>query len=544
MNIDKVKTLLAWLVLALSASLLRYQVSLHSDTLFLDDLFSDLLQRGGRWSEWKFSSAPAFVPDMLLYLLAFPLFEQAASRIFFVSVSQVFLLALALLWCARKIHPALSRQASWSILLLLAFFTLTSAHSGMWLYFYSTNNHMASLMFGLTGIGLLLTYLTRPRAGVAALVVANSVAGTVSTELFVLSFTAPTLLLLSAAWLAMADPQRRSQTQRRTLRQLATLLVGAHVLAVLLSKLLVHNPATEGRISPSPQSAGNALRNFLQALKSAFAPDNLYTLCCALLVLLALAWLASRLLRTVSLQAHGLQLRVADLRYGAAAAMLLLGLPLNVAGIILSGGFGDPFALRYLTLPLALALLLAVITLDRLPAGRSRWSLGAQLTVSAVIVISAVRLLRDAPPPIMDASSLAADCLERIENQGFALRAGIADYWNARGVSDKLAHHNPILVTDNRLAPDFHVSTIGPVLRPQNYPRHDYNFALIYTDANPVNPNYTVSALRQVLPPPARVERCGNEKLEIWLYQDQRLDQAVKQAGATWLLHRQQKRSR
>lgn len=531
MNINKIKYLLAWLVLALSASVLRFRVSLQSDTLFLDDLFSDLLSHGGRWTEWKFSSAPAFIPDMLLYLLAFPIFSDPATRIFFVSLVQVFLLAAALLWCARQIDPALGKSAAVSILLLLAFFTLTSAKSGMWLYFYTTNNHLASLLFGLTGAGLMLRYLDRPGATGAALLVAGGVAASLSTQLFTLSFTVPVLLLLGGAWLMLGDAPAR----RRALAQLAGLVFGAQVLAALLGKVVIHHVANEGRVRASPETAGVALRNFLQAIKTAFAPDNALTVACATLVVLALLYLGQRLLRACALSRQGVTVGAADWRFGAAAALLCVVLPVNVFGVVLSGSFADQFGMRYLMFPLALALLLCVIRLDRALAARPWLAATAQLALGALVVVSATGLTLQAPAPYGDASSLAAGCLARAEQGGFALRAGIADYWNARGVHYRLPNKNPMLATDNTLAPNFHVSTLGPVLRPQDYPAHHYNFAILYGAVQPADPTYTVELMRQTLPAPARVERCGDGRLEIWLYQDDSLDRAVKQAGAAWL---------
>ncbi|SEO20841.1 hypothetical protein SAMN05428959_105354 [Duganella sp. CF517] len=533
MNINKIKYLLAWLVLALSASALRFKVILQSDTLFLDDLFSDLLRHGGRWAEWKFSSAPAFVPDMLLYWLAFPLFGDPAARIFFVSLVQVFLVAAALLWCARRIDPALGKSAAASLLLVLALFTLASAKSGMWLYFYTTNNHLATLLFGLTGTGLMLRYLERPGAVPAAWLVAGCVAAVLSTQLFTLSFTLPVLALLGGAWLMLGRAPAHRAT-RRSLARLAAMVFGAQVLAMLLAKVVIRNAANEGRVRASPETAGVALRNLLQAIKTAFAPDNGLTMACAMLVLLALLFLAYRLLRACALGRQGLTVAAADWRFGAAAALLAVVSAVNLFGVVLSGGFADQFGLRYLMFPMALALVLGVIRLDQLLGARAWPAAAAQLALGAVVAIGAGRLTLAPPPPMVDGAALAAGCLARIEGAGFPLRAGIADYWNARSLRYLLPAHNPMLATDSTLAPSFHVSTLGPVLRPADYPSHRYNFAVLYGAVQPVDPTYTAATLRASLPAPARVEQCAGGRLEIWLYQDDSLERAVKQAGAAW----------
>jgi hypothetical protein len=390
----------------------------------------------------------------------------------------------------------------------------------------------------------MLRYLERRDRASAALLILGSALALVSTALFTLSFMVPVLLLLAATWVVLGATAQQPAypPQRRAVLRLGGMLIGAQLLGVVLSKVLIRNVANEGRVRASPETAGVALRNFMQAVKTAFKPDNGLTVACSVLVLLALLYLGYRLLRAAAPARHGVTVAAADWRFGAAAALLCVVLPVNLLGVILSGSFADPFGIRYLMFPLALALLLAVILLDRALAGRPWPARAAQLALGGVIAVNAGGLTLQPPPAIVDDSALAAGCLARIQDAGFPLRAGIADYWNARGVSYLLADRNPILATDTRLAPDFHVSTLGPVLRPQDHPRHDYHFAVLYAGAKPVNPDYTAAAMGAVLPPPSRVERCADGRLEIWLYQDQRLDQAVKQAGAAFLLDRKSRK--
>jgi hypothetical protein len=233
-----------------------------------------------------------------------------------------------------------------------------------------------------------------------------------------------------------------------------------------------------------------------------------------------------------------------DWRFGAASALLCAVLVVNVFGVVLSGGFADQYAMRYFMFPLALALVLCAIRLDQLLKARAWLTGAAQLALGAVIAVGATRLTLESPTPVAGDSTLAADCLARIEGAGFPLRAGIADYWNARYTHYTSPANNPMLATDNKLAPDFHVSTLGPVLRPQDYPAHHYNFAILYGAVQAADPTYTAATLRPVLPAPSRIDNCGDGRLEIWLYQDDSLDRAVKQAGAAWLRERERKRHR
>lgn len=552
MSIEKIKLAAAWLLLAGAASLLRFKTVLQSDSLFLDSLFTDLFQHGGRWAEWKLIQAPAFVPDMLLYLLAYPLLPDAASRIFFVSVAQVLLLALAGLWCARQICPQLSRAAQTALLLVLAFVTLVAAQSNMWLYFYSTNNHLGATLFGLLGIGLLLRQLEQPTRRGAALLVALMVAAQVSTKLFALSFVAPLALMLALALVWLPRGQDWARAWRGQAWRLLGALLAAQVLSAIVTALLIVNKPSEGHRSMSPDSAGNALKLFLQATRDAFARDNHWTQALAILLLLVLLYLGVAALRSLQLRrdSDSLALRwpqpdaAPGRRLATTALFLATLLPVNVIGSVLSGGFVDPFAYRYFIFPLVLAVLLAVILLDQRHRQRvALWHAGALLLAATVLAGTVQTTRRHVPQP--DVARLAADCLSATEVNGFRLQAGVGDYWNGAAVSYYLPRHNPVLVTLNDAVPLFWVSTLGPLLRPQAYPAHQHsNFVLLRNADAGGQFDYTEHTIGKRLPPPSRVHACPAAQLQIWLYDGPELDQAVARIKADYLAERAARRAR
>ena len=550
---EKIKLAAAWVLLAGAASLLRFKTVLQSDSLFLDSLFTDLFTHGGRWADWKFIQAPAFLPDMLLYLLAYPLFPDAASRIFFVSAAQVPLLAAAVLWCARQIHPQLSRRAQTVLLLMLAFVTLVAARSNMWLYFYSTNNHLGATLFGLLGVGLLVRQLARPSRRGAVLLVLLIAAAQVSTRLFLLSFVLPLTALLALALVALPRGVDALRRHRQQAWNLLGVVLASQLLAAALGALLIRHSAGLGRRA-SPDTVSNALKLFLQATGAAFSPDNRWTQALAVALLLAVLYLGVAALRALALapdqrgwalrwqRPDGAPGRAPDgapgWRFGAAAALLSVALPLGVAGSVLSAGFVDLNAYRYFTFPLTLAVVLAVVLLDHRHGRRAApWHAGAALLAGAVLA-GGLPLARQSAPPA-DPAKLVADCLNAVEAGGFRLHAGVGDYWNGSAVSYYLPRHNPVLVTLNDAVPLFWVSTLGPLLRPNDYPAHQHsNFALLRDAGAGGQFDYTPQTIGKLLPPPSRVHACPAAQVQIWLYDGPQLDAAVAAMKADFLAKR------
>ncbi|MBB3118043.1 hypothetical protein [Pseudoduganella violacea] len=530
MKSDKARIFIVWLILAGTASLLRFKTAIQTDALFLDALASDLLTHHGVWTEWKFARAPSFFPDMLLYLAAYFVLPDAPARIFWVSAIQVLLLGWTIVWTARQLAPGLSRRAQSWLLLLLALVTLTAARSNMWLYFYSTNNHIAAVILGLLGLVLYQRYLVQGGRLLALQLLLLGTLASLSTGLFTLSFTVPALLLCGLAWLLLRL-QGSERLARRRLLLMGALLAAAEVLAGALGKVLLPNRPIEGEVEANPDTAANALKLFMRATKAAFAADNRLTQALAVLLLLAFAYLGWRLLRQVKLDAKGLRIdfgAAADWRLGASAAFLLLLLPINLLGVILSGAFVDPACYRYFVFPLTLGLMLAVILLE-CGGPRLRWTLeGLALLLALFLLASTVRVNRH-PPVRTDLAQTVADCLAAAEQQGVPLKAGVADYWNSRAVSHYLPRHNPILATWNTLQPFFWVSTIGPVRRPQAYPEYQYNFAILNNPGHNDQFTYTPDTLGKLLPPPSRIHACPAAKVQLWLYDGNELDAAMRQ---------------
>lgn len=529
MKLDKLWLVAACLLLGLAASLLRFKTILSGDSLFMEQLVVDLVQDGGRWIDWKFPVAPAFVPDMLLYFAVYPLMPDAASRIFAVSVAQVAILAGTVLWFSRQIHPALSRRAAAVMVLGTAFVTLVAARSSMWLYFYSTNNHLPAVLFGLAGLVMAMRYVDSGsrRAGLA--IVAITIAGCVSTSLFYLTVVMPALLLLACSWLVLRAPAV-ARARRRVLLLAGQVIIGL-IAADLLLKVLVHYKPLGGIDHIAPDTAGRAMSLFVAATLAAFDRANPYTFSLAVLLAAALLFVLFHFASSLSADDTGLRAGFRDgPRIAVAGAMLGASLVLTLLGALLAGRFGDEYAYRYFTFPLLLAAVLAIVLLDR-AVPRLAWD-AVLLAGGALVLAGCLDTARTGTP--IAATNQIADCLVDVQRQGFELTGGVSDFWTGPQVRQYMPSRLYILDTYNDLVPHFWVTTIGPLLRPERYPQIRFNFALLRPRGDTSGFNYTADTTGKNLPPPSRVHMCqtGNE---VWLYDGNELDAAVRKVAARYM---------
>jgi hypothetical protein len=94
------------------------------------------------------------------------------------------------------------------------------------------------------------------------------------------------------------------------------------------------------------------------------------------------------------------------------------------------------------------------------------------------------------------------------------------------------------------MRPFFWMSSIGPLRRPEHY-RHHYNFMVVQAGgpAREVEQfMFTPQVLRQVVPAPSRIHRCADPEVELWVYDDDRLDTLVREKAADLLASLQRPR--
>lgn len=523
---SRLRTFIAWILLAVAVSLLHLRIVLQSDVLFYEDLVNDLIVHGGAWSDWKFSGAPGFLPDLALYVAGFFIFPDAPSRILFVSAMQAFALAALSVALVRRLAPRAGHGLDAHVVLAAAFATLASAQSGMWLYFHTTNNHFGTVLFGLLGTLLALRLERRFSWPHALSLLAVVAAASASSRLFILTFTLP---CMAVAGIALLAALRSGWRKRRAavLARLIALLAAGQALAMLLERLLIHHLPVEGRPPLSLESVSASLTLLIQATGAAFGADNGATLLLTLLLSACLLYLLVRLLRGIGAVPRPIMV---------VGALLCASLPLTIAGSVLSGAIVDSAAYRYLAFPLTLAVLLTLALANQ--HLRRPWLAQAGWTIGAVLLAVNAAYLALQAPQRSDPSTAVAQCVAAAGTEGFPLHAGIADYWNARAVSHQLPGHHPIIATLRDLTPLFWVSTLGPLSNPARYPGYHYNFAILRQTGGGDQFDYTPETIGRLLPQPARIRTCPDGVTQLWLYDDARLHATMQAAITTFMQQR------
>ncbi len=537
----------AWLALLSAAGLLWFRIYFNSDSLFLENLCNDLFNLGGSWKDWRFPPAPAYVPDTLLYFIGYFLFSSARAHIFFVSACQAVLLALASLWLGRAIRPNLSAAGRTAIVVLVAAATLTQAHSGMWLYFFSTNNHFAALLLGLCALALLASFLEtqKPLAGLGfALCLA---AADISTSLTLIAVFAPLGLLLLAA---LGDAYRHDSAlapHRRRIGIALILTVFGFELAKVLDHLLTYNnPLDHSRLAMTPAAAAVSFLYFLKASRQAFDPANPATFLFSATTLAAFGFLLSMLAKRFRLRfaedASQMSVefgagRPAEWKLTALALFLLAATPITLVGALVSGAIVDPACYRYFALPIAVALLLSVLIVDKAAQSRPAVFSGAiALAVLGLLVAAASdwthtsRITSIVQPQSTKHEDEAAACLSKLRAKGVKLTAGLADYWFSRGLRYRLAETLPITAVTPDDMPQFTMTTFGPVRHPERYQAQTVDFVLVRhaVEGDGVLHAYLGKA-HSLLPPGFAIYHCPAAHMDVHVYAGASLDDYYRQ---------------
>lgn len=527
----------AWLMFALACFLLLYRVTLDSDLLYFEYLFRDLVT-GGRWMDWKLPPAPGFFPDLLLYGLGFMLLEGAGWHMYFAAVGQAVLCIAAALWVMREIHPGVSVDAKAFVVSFSALVIISSSTSRAWLFLNSNNVHIAATLFGLLATAASFAYLRRGRNLMPICVAVFCSLAIPSTALFIITFIAPAVaaLLLTAVTL-------------RALRSKAIVLLLSIAVGSLFGKLarslFIFNDAISTRVPRTLASIrvsftllGDATRNLFNQPVTGQLATALVTLCCLCICVYSLRLLAKmksaqhqqKTAFEVIGSAQTIVQKAAWLAY--AIVFFFLALVSVIAGSVLSGAFADPFAYRYFTFALALAVMITALIIDgkmKFPA--LALSLGALLAGTTyyreVQQASDQSIASIGRQGILDAAGNpqpVADCLKDIINQGTPLNAGVTNYWWARSVGFR--SNLELLPVDPHLRFSFWIATKGPLANAAHYGRK-YNFILLSTGK--LGFDFSPESVAPNAPPGEQKFLCKNVDAQVWYYAGDQLDQLLRQ---------------
>ena len=534
----------AWLALCVACLAFVFKVKLHSDLLFFDDLTVDIFSFSGSILDWKFPPAPAFFPDILLYWVAYFLFDGVVSRVVFVCAAQAFLVAWASIYLATVVRPLLTDFAKSLIVLLVAAVILVSLRSNMWLFFNSTNNHFASLLCALAGFAWLLQFVRSGRYSYLIGVALACFSGALSTPVFILTFSSP-IVVLALSWMGV----RGVCGTKQALPVILAVFVG-HAAAAGVGSAVVRYSAFAERVPLSLASMANAIQMLRAAFVLVFSRDNLYTLGLSVFFVAVFVFLAVRVygwtrIRVLRSNRNGVILRfsypveqqffVFLLLYCIVASLIV------VTGSLLSGAFADPYGFRYFSLPVGVGVLLWVLGLDFNGVLEKRvFRVFVALTVALCATAGAkdafvlfdeygksgVEKVLVSGAPYLEAESA---CLKKIEEDGFVFGSGIGDFWNARGLRYRMGSKSYILPVTKDGRVFFHMMGLGPLETPARYGVERYNFAVLNKSETHSQFDLTPETLGMSLPRPDAVESCKGSDREIWIYSSDSLDHFVQQ---------------
>jgi hypothetical protein len=538
--------IVAWLALLVAGCLLYFRIHFQSDSVFLEDLSRDLFEFGGDWRDWRLTPAPAYFPDMLLYFAAYFLLPTVPLRIFFVSFIQVIMLGLAAMFVVRYLVIRGRVVAQALAVGVLALVTIVCGHTDVWLYFYSTNNHFAALLFPLLGVGVMISFLRRPRVAPLIWLVVFGIVGQVSTTVYIIVFTVPVIVAVGILWLVCLRFSVGSRLFRRGLLLIAAAVALGALIAIPVNALITPFDQTDGRYGLAGSLFVRGLSALLQVFKYALGGGGVVVLLLSLGLIACIGFLVVAVIRRLVFSfGNGggrIHAGVSVPRYsigtdgGATAFALWIAawsLPASVAGSVVSGGIVDQHGYRYFLFPLMLLALIAVVQLLRTALAPRGWDwrvVGAGALV--VLVLASVSLVQ-ARPGADATSSVAAACLQDVRDEGVDLDAGLADYWYGRGVTLSMGDSPEIVAVWGTLDPFYWMSTIGPLEDPARYPR-TYNFALVHPNDTGSPWVFNEDNLTLNLPAPDHKFACSPD-ISIWTWDDDSMDKVVTEHFDNWL---------
>ena len=386
----------------------RGEFLINSDQLFTASLVWDLLHHADAWSSFQQPHSPSFVPEVLIHWIV-----QAATGSWHIALAAfVLVLILWLLavmsWIVSRIAPANRETAILSLVLIasplifaagLGPFSSTEGGAFFpWLFFVQPNSHGGTFLLALTAAAVASETVRRPSWWGPVMAGVLSFAGNASDQLFLVFFLVPVTAALLGTM--MVRPGSRSDAVR--------LLAGIWAGAALGAASTI---GVDRQFMPSPTPASMLEHAGRFVLDLGQHPIPLLPICCLAAALAAIAW----------------QRRPREwlgdfwpvFAAGSAGGSLALTMALYEDG----GSFRYAHPLLWWPVMFAAAALArrcqSLIPLLRAPY------------LGAIFLVTGLALSGPAAgwhtPRLLSWDSPLASCLRQA-----GLRAGLAEYWNAR----------------------------------------------------------------------------------------------------------------
>jgi hypothetical protein len=273
---------ITWLVFF--SLFLFFKLDINSDTLFMEYLHRDLIDHHGSWQLWRLVPAPGYFPDMAAYFLAYYIFPFAPLRIVFVTLVQIFSIALLSHWLIGVLQPKSTYIARiipvWFLILIVI---AANYISPMGMFFNTNNTHVCAFISSLLLLGLYIRFIENPTFIKGIIIVVISTLSYASSAIFILSFLIPFVFSFSLASFVL---WRKKVFQEKSLFAFL-LLIFSSFLGYIFSNIVTYNNPLQNRTHVNIDSIYSSWEQFIASNKHIFIENNFFVYCVSIVFLFA-----------------------------------------------------------------------------------------------------------------------------------------------------------------------------------------------------------------------------------------------------------------
>jgi hypothetical protein len=513
---------------------------MHSDILFMKYLLDDI-SSGGNWSDWRFSPAPSYFPDLILYLLAYSATSLAPLQIMLTTAAQAIIITLLSITLIRRINPSASQAATLSLMALaLLCITTTSQYtldSRIGIFFGSNNIQVPTLISSLALLWIALSIAEeKTKINTIAFLIIGAL-GYASSATFIICFTVPFIVTLTA--IAIRSKMKACDKSIKSSVFILLLFLASQAIGHALSSAITFNSPLDGRIPLSLEGAKSSATQFLKATQFIFDPSTPTAFFTALVFFAAFVYALFNGAKLLISTFESKKTNPVSMQEQLITLFFLLTTASSFFGAILSGGFIDKFGYRYFETFIALSAVLSVYFIEKTLSAKAKKHSVIFIALFSVLITSAslISLERGRSLPFSellehgafkDQEQSTASCLDKLIERGVPLKAGIADYWMSRGVMFYAKNNIYINQSTDQFRPFFWISSIGPMRQPEKYNASVYNFVIADNGTLGHIMGFDTESLKQKAPAGFEIFSCSGSTSEVFYYPSSNLDSHVK----------------
>jgi hypothetical protein len=545
---SKASSVIVFACLVASLTSLVYSTNMHSDILFMKYLLDDI-SSGGNWSDWRFSPAPSYFPDLLIYALAYSATGLAPVQIMLTTAAQAIIITLLSIALIRRLNPSVSQAAKLAIMALTLLCVITTSQytleSRIGIFFGSNNIQVPTMISSLALLWLALSITEQKSAIKAIAFLLIGALGYASSAVFIICFTLPFIATLTI--IATRSKIGGIDNNLKPSIFILLLLIASQAIGYALSNAITFNSPLDGRIPISFDGARSSATQFLKATQFIFDPSTPTAFFTALVFLAAFVYALFKGGKLLLVLFKWNKVKPVSMQEQLVGLFFLLTTASSFFGAIVSGGFMDKFGYRYFETFIALSAIVSIHFIDKSFGEKAKnYATTCIAIISALVTTASIVSLeysRSLPfsellehGAFKDQEQSTASCLDNLIGSGVPLKAGVADYWMSRGVMFYAKNNIFINQSTDQLLPYFWISSIGPIRHPEKYNASVYNFVIANNEPLGHIMKFDTESMKSKVPPGYNIFSCTGSTSEVLYYQSNNLDSHLKEIQKKFLL--------